>query len=434
MTATDQKHLEANELKPNHKSAYDSDMFRAKAGPRKAHGDQAQGHRRRDHRPRRRGRRGGAAAHAGRHRGRRPRSRDVAHEARLRAGRAPQQLPRLAAGRAEGESGDSDVARDVVVADRAARRDSSDEERRRRHDAALLGAELAAEPVGLQGGERDEAPLRRVAHSEGLDGRGLAVRSRGARAVLRQGRIRGRRVGTGRQHQRQDRSARQSVRGAAQAAVSDAGAALDRVHRQDGSRGAVARLASVSGAGRHQLAVVSESLGVHVSRLLQPRRLSRGREELDGGHDDSARPGDRASEGRHAGARHDARGRRQRPGDRRQLRHRRRRVLPAGESRAAGELHLRKRPPAAALEVEGVSERTVEQARTGRPALLQSPPGRGGDGAVPVQSERLVRAAGAGRRRGQLGRRQLRSFGPRFHRRRQPVGATRTAGRLARPA
>ena len=78
----------------------------------------------------------------------------------------------------------------------------SDDERRRRHDAALLGAELAAEPVGLQGGERDDAPLRRVAHPEGIDGRGLAVRLRGARAVLRQGRARGRRVRAGRQHAR----------------------------------------------------------------------------------------------------------------------------------------------------------------------------------------------------------------------------------------
>ena len=95
--------------------------------------------------------------------------------------------------------------------------DSSDDERRRRHDAALLGAELAAEPVGLQGGQRDDAALRRLAHPEGLDRRGLAVRPRRARAVLRQGRIRGRRVGPGRQHQRQDRSARQHVRRAAQA-------------------------------------------------------------------------------------------------------------------------------------------------------------------------------------------------------------------------
>ena len=55
-----------------------------------------------------------------------------------------------------------------------------------------------------------------------------------------------------------------------------------------------ARLASVSGTGRDQLARVSEPLGVHVSRLLQPRRLPRRREELDRGDDDPERAGDRA--------------------------------------------------------------------------------------------------------------------------------------------
>jgi choline dehydrogenase-like flavoprotein len=52
-------------------------------------------------------------------------------------------------------------------ADVAAARDPPDDERRRRHHAALLGAKLAAESVGLQGRQRDDAPLRRVAHSEG---------------------------------------------------------------------------------------------------------------------------------------------------------------------------------------------------------------------------------------------------------------------------
>jgi choline dehydrogenase-like flavoprotein len=47
----------------------------------------------------------------------------------------------------------------------------------RRHLAALLGAELATQPVGLQSGERDKAALRRLAHPAGLDGRGLAVRA-----------------------------------------------------------------------------------------------------------------------------------------------------------------------------------------------------------------------------------------------------------------
>ena len=47
------------------------------------------------------------------------------------------------------------------------------------------------------------------AHPAGLDGRGLAVRARRARAVLRQGRARGRRLGPGRQRQR-----RRSIRAA----------------------------------------------------------------------------------------------------------------------------------------------------------------------------------------------------------------------------
>ena len=65
------------------------------------------------------------------------------------------------------------------------------------------------EPVGLQGRQRDDAALRRVADPAGLDGRGLAVRLRRARAVLRQGRVRARRVGPGRQRQR-----RRSIRAA----------------------------------------------------------------------------------------------------------------------------------------------------------------------------------------------------------------------------
>src|SRR6266849_3216876 len=48
----------------------------------------------------------------------------------------------------------------------------------------------AAQPVGLPPGERDHAPLWRRARSQGLDRRGLAVRARRARALLRQGRAR----------------------------------------------------------------------------------------------------------------------------------------------------------------------------------------------------------------------------------------------------
>ncbi len=102
---------------------------------------------------------------------------------------------------------------------------SPDAERRRWDHAALLGAELAAESLGLQGRERDDTPLRRVAAPEGHHRRRLAVRLRRARAVLRQDRIRGRRLRSGRQHQRHHRSARQQVRGAAQTRLPDAAAA-----------------------------------------------------------------------------------------------------------------------------------------------------------------------------------------------------------------
>ncbi len=48
------------------------------------------------------------------------RSRHVADEARLRAGRAAEQLSRLAAGRAESQSGNTDASTDRIVAALAA--------------------------------------------------------------------------------------------------------------------------------------------------------------------------------------------------------------------------------------------------------------------------------------------------------------------------
>ncbi len=142
-----------------------------------------------------------------------------------------------------------------------------------------------------------------------------------------------------------DRSARQSVRRPAKARVPDAAAALDRVPRQDGGDGAE-QLGwhPFPGPGSHQLPDLPEPLRLHVPRLLQHRRLPRRREELHRRHDDSARTGDRPPQGRHrapwsrrievdyAGAR-----------QRRHLRVRQRRVLPAGEGRPAGELHVRER-------------------------------------------------------------------------------------------
>ena len=69
--------------------------------------------------------------------------------------------------------------------------------------------------------------------------------------------------------------------GAAQARVPDAAAAR---HAFIDKMAAAARSLGwhpFPGPGGDQLAAVSEPIGVHVSRLLQPRRLSRRREELD---------------------------------------------------------------------------------------------------------------------------------------------------------
>ena len=54
------------------------------------------------------------------------------------------------------------------------------------------------------------------------------------------------------------------------------------------------------------------------------------------------------------------------------------------------------------------------------------------DRAVPVRPQQLVRAAGAGRRGRQLGRRQLRPCRPRLHRRRQSLGLFRPPPDLGR--
>jgi choline dehydrogenase-like flavoprotein len=116
-----------------------------------------------------------------------------------------------------------------------------------------------------------KAALRRLAHPERLDGRGLAIRLRGARALLRQDRIRGRCLGPGGQHQRCPRSERESLRGAAQARLPDAAAEMDSVSREDGGCREAARMASVPWPGRDQLAFVPEPFGLHVSRVLQLR-------------------------------------------------------------------------------------------------------------------------------------------------------------------
>src|SRR4051794_12986857 len=77
---------------------------------------------------------------------------------------------------------------------------ASDDECGRRYDDALLGPELAAQSLGLQGRQRDHAPLWSVTHSKRFHRRGLAIWIGRTRTLLRQGRIRGRHFGPGRQY------------------------------------------------------------------------------------------------------------------------------------------------------------------------------------------------------------------------------------------
>jgi gluconate 2-dehydrogenase alpha chain len=112
-------------------------------------------------------------------------------------------------------------------------------------------------------------------------------------------------------------------------------------HRNDGGRGALARLASVPGTGRHHVRPLRRTGGLRVSRLLQSRRLPRELEGLDRRHDDPEGAAHETSDRRDRGARDvDRRGH---AGSRewRLLSQGHRGVLPAGVGRAARRLHLR---------------------------------------------------------------------------------------------
>ena len=72
---------------------------------------------------------------------------------------------------------------------------------------SLDDPELALSPVELQGPLRDDQAIRRRRDAGRLDGHRLAVRLRGTRAVVRQGRVSPRRLRAGRERQGQDRPA-----------------------------------------------------------------------------------------------------------------------------------------------------------------------------------------------------------------------------------
>ena len=213
--------------------------------------------------------------------------------------------------------------------------------------------------------------------------------------------------------------------GAAQARVSNAATARHRIHRTDGRRRARPRLATVSWPRRGQFAAVPEPRRLRIPRLLQSRRLPRGREKLDRGDDNSKGRGNGAPSRSHARPCHPL------ESDR--------------EGRVSGVAYLvngveyfqpakavllasyiyENVAAAPALEVEALSERVLESPRPGRKTLLQPQPGRERHGAFPLESQQLVRPPGPGRRRGQLGRRQLRSLAPGFYRRRKSLGLLR---------
>ena len=287
-----------------------------------------------------------------------------------------------------------------------------DDERGRRHHAPLLGAKLAAQSVGLQGRQRDDTTLRRVARPEGIDRRGLAVRLRRARSRT---------------------TTRSSTRLASRVRRATSKATIDpRGNTFEGPRSAPYPMPPLRGTGFTELmASAARRLGWQPFRgpaainsvryqdrspCLYHGFCNRGGCHVDAKNGPNVTTIPRAQKTGHLKVvtrahvtRINVDDRRSRRG--RDLRHRRRRVFPAREDRAACVVHLRELPAAAALDVEGVSQRPVEQSRSGWPTLLLAQHRRVGDGALPVQSEQLVRLAGAGRRGRQLRRRQFRSRG-----------------------
>ncbi len=350
-------------------------------------------------------------ARAGLERGR-ARSRLLAHAARFCSRRAAQQFPWLAAGGAEGEQRNSDPSAQRFGALFAAAPDPSDDERGRRHLAALLGAELAAQSVGLQSGERDDAALRRRAHAQGFDRRGLAVRAGRARALLRQGRARGRRV-----RARPATSTAPSIRAAISSrARASATTRCRRCAAPNSPTAWPARRARSAGTPFPGPAAINSTTyderpgcqyhgfcnrgGCHVSaknstavatipKAMETKRLDVVPQAVATtiAFDDTS--------GRVTGVVYVKGGIE---------------YFQPADVVLARELHVRKRAAAAAVEIAGIPEWARQQWRAGRPALLQPPHRQSGDGAVPVRPQQLVRPAGPGRRGRQLGGRQFRSL------------------------
>ena len=143
-----------------------------------------------------------------------------------------------------------------------------------------LGAELAAQPVGLQGRQRDHsaATARRESPRAQRSRTGRSATTTWSRITTRwntRSASRARRATS-----REDRSAREHFRSAAARASIPCRrcAAPSSPRRWRRPRRALG-WHPFTGAGRDQLATLSEPRGLHVPRFLQPGRVSRRREE-----------------------------------------------------------------------------------------------------------------------------------------------------------
>ncbi len=104
-------------------------------------------------------------------------------------------------------------------------------------------------PWNFKAAERDDPPVRRLGHPGRLDAHGLAARLRGARAVLRQGRVPARRLGKAGNIRGTIDPRGNVFEGPRRREYPLPPLRRDRVHRVHGGRGEAARLASVPGPG-----------------------------------------------------------------------------------------------------------------------------------------------------------------------------------------
>ena len=191
-----------------------------------------------------------------------------------------------------------------------------------------------------------------------------------ARTVLRQGRIRSRRLGQSGQSQRQHRRRRQSVRSAAQAGISTAAVARRSIGPPVRGSRQEDRLQAVRLAARHHLAGLQGPGRVHLLRFLPGLRLLQRRQVEHARHASAASRRNRQLQTDHACDGLSRQQRQFRPRDGRLvLRPRRIRQHDRGRHRDSGALRLRQHAPAAPVQDGEIPERARQFERAGGQAL-----------------------------------------------------------------